>query len=307
MTGAHPEFRALGRLEVCRDGRQVDLGAPLARALLALLLDAAPRPVAVDALVADLWPAGRPRDPLARIEACAAALRLVLGPDAVVADGPVYRVAAPPERYDVARFEALADSVAVLAAAGDHERVVEAAAAAAAEWRGDAFEGLTQVARLAERSRALGARRRDVAAAAVASRLALADLATVREALAAGRTDDAAQQLAHALPVLRDGGDRPRLIECLDTLAWLAVRRHEPGLAATLVAAADHLLAVDSAAPSRTDAALRRRRIRPAVSGLAEADVVEAARIGSGLGLDTALDLAAIVLLPRTGGSPAAP
>lgn len=257
MTGAPPEFRALGRLEVCRDGRQLDLGLPRQRALLALLLDAAPRPVGVDSLVADLCPAARPRDGLHRIEAHVSSLRLVLGPDAVVAEGPAYRLAVPAERYDVARFEARADSVEVLAAAGDHQGIVVAAAAATAEWRGEAFEGLTHVARLAARSRALGARRQDVVAASVGARLALGDLATVEEALRAGRLGDATRQLALALPVLRENGQRHRLVECLDLLAWLAVCRGDAALAATLVAAADHLMALDGTVPGPADAALR--------------------------------------------------
>jgi hypothetical protein len=130
----------------------------------------------------------------------------------------------------------------------------------------------------------------------------------VEAALEAGRLDEAARHLARAIADFRDSHRRDLLLECLDALAWLAVRRAEPELAATLVAAAEHARAADGVerGPAGAPGA---GRVAFAVAGLPEADVVEAARQGVALDLDGALDLGARRLLPRplADGSPQAP
>jgi hypothetical protein len=49
------EWRALGPVEVLVDGRLVDLGRPTQRALFGLLLSRVDQPVALDAVIEQLW------------------------------------------------------------------------------------------------------------------------------------------------------------------------------------------------------------------------------------------------------------
>jgi DNA-binding SARP family transcriptional activator/tetratricopeptide (TPR) repeat protein len=55
------EFRVLGPIEVCADGRRVDAGQPRQRAVLAALLADAGRPVPVEALIDRVWGQAPPR------------------------------------------------------------------------------------------------------------------------------------------------------------------------------------------------------------------------------------------------------
>ncbi len=58
------EFRVLGPVQAVRDGRELALGGPRRRAVLALLLVAGGRVVPAERLAEDLWgaslPPGRP-------------------------------------------------------------------------------------------------------------------------------------------------------------------------------------------------------------------------------------------------------
>lgn len=115
-------------------------------------------------------------------------------------------------------------------------------------------------------------------------------------ALAEGRPAEAVEHLRAALGVLRPTGQTYRLVECLETLAALAVQRGRAELAATLLAAADRELADDGAVLVPADAAFRERRTGAALAAL-PADVREAARgRGADLSLDDALDAASCLL-----------
>lgn len=117
--------------------------------------------------------------------------------------------------------------------------------------------------------------------------------------LEAGDLDAAAERLRAAIDVLVDRGQEFRLVECLDSLAALAVQRDEPALAATLVAAADQGLAEEGAVLVPADAALRRRRVGHALSGLDPEKRSVAEERGRALGLVAAVALARDRLLTQ--------
>jgi DNA-binding SARP family transcriptional activator len=75
------ELRVLGPVEAVVGGRLVDLGPPKQRALLALLVSRAGRPVAVDVLLEGLWAGDPPPVAMASLRSYVANLRRVLEPD----------------------------------------------------------------------------------------------------------------------------------------------------------------------------------------------------------------------------------
>jgi DNA-binding SARP family transcriptional activator len=75
------EFRALGPVEAVVAGRLVDLGAPMQRALLALLVSRVGQPVAVEVMLEALWAGSPPPSAMASLQAYVANLRRVLEPD----------------------------------------------------------------------------------------------------------------------------------------------------------------------------------------------------------------------------------
>ena len=79
-VAAGVELRALGPVEAVVDGELVDLGSPLQRALFALLLCRVDRPVAVDALIEELWSGSPPAAAMASLRAYVSNLRRVLEP-----------------------------------------------------------------------------------------------------------------------------------------------------------------------------------------------------------------------------------
>src|SRR5262245_53220322 len=100
------EFRLLGPLEVMRYGAAVPLAGEKQRALLALLLVQANRPVSRDTLLDELW-AGRP-DAGHSLEIQISRLRKALLPDEPLrthAGGYLLEIA--PEQLDSHRFEQL--------------------------------------------------------------------------------------------------------------------------------------------------------------------------------------------------------
>jgi tetratricopeptide (TPR) repeat protein len=116
-------------------------------------------------------------------------------------------------------------------------------------------------------------------------------------AIEAGELREAASLLGLSVPVLREAGQHYRLIECLDTLAALAVRLGRPLEAAVLVAAADRALQDERSVQVPADVDLRERRTGAALGELDEAQRAQAARTGEALTLDAALDLATEWLL----------
>jgi DNA-binding SARP family transcriptional activator/tetratricopeptide (TPR) repeat protein len=101
------EFRVLGPLEVVDDGRALDLGGPKQRALLALLVLDANRPVSRDRLIDALWEDQPTATAAKALQVYVSQLRKTLGRDRVVTAPGGYLLRAEPEELDLGRFERL--------------------------------------------------------------------------------------------------------------------------------------------------------------------------------------------------------
>jgi DNA-binding SARP family transcriptional activator len=152
------EFHALGPLTVYRDGEAVDIGPPKQRALLALLLIHANKPVSVDRILDQLWGEegqGKER----ALHVYVSRLRSSLSPDRERGDSSVlethgsgYQLTVDPGRFDVVKFEQGAARGRLLFET-DPAGAAQALEAALSLWRGQAFEdfGYADFARLERR------------------------------------------------------------------------------------------------------------------------------------------------------------
>ena len=99
------EFRILGPVQAVRDGRELALGGPKRRAVLALLLVAGGRVVPAERLAEDLWGASPPPGAAGTLRSHLSRLRTLVGPDAALSGrGGGYALAAGPEQLDAGRF-----------------------------------------------------------------------------------------------------------------------------------------------------------------------------------------------------------
>jgi predicted ATPase len=179
------ELRLLGPVQAARSGREVALGGPRQRAVLALLALDVDRVVPTGRLIDEVW-RGRPPPGAAKtLRSYVSRLRSALAPEvAVVARGGGYALSAGSGLLDVARFERLvAEGQAALgsgqaAAAGNRFRE------ALALWRGPAFADVLDVESLARE----GARLEELRLVALEGRLE-ADLAVGSHAEAAGELE----------------------------------------------------------------------------------------------------------------------
>ncbi|MEU8928075.1 BTAD domain-containing putative transcriptional regulator [Kitasatospora sp. NPDC048545] len=133
------DFRVLGPLRATCDGREIELGRPQQRAVLAALLLAPGQLVPTDRLVEGLWGEDEtrwPKDPTGQIGTHVHRLRRALGESGLpVAAAGGYRLAAPREAVDLFRYEdAVTEAVALRHR--DPGRAREAMAAALAAWEG---------------------------------------------------------------------------------------------------------------------------------------------------------------------------
>ncbi|MEV0902322.1 BTAD domain-containing putative transcriptional regulator [Actinoplanes sp. NPDC049802] len=118
------------------DGTPVPLGGPRLRALLAMLLLDAGRPVGIDRLIDGLYGDRPPAGAGNALQSQVSRLRQVLP----VEHGPAgYRLAVPPSEVDAHRFTALAADGHRALRAGDPARAVSVLREAVGLWRGDAL------------------------------------------------------------------------------------------------------------------------------------------------------------------------
>lgn len=103
----HMEFRILGSLQVCDDGREIPVGGGKQRALLACLLVKPNQPVAEDALIEALWTGRRPAKAVDNLHVLVSRLRKALGSDRIVREGGGYAVRVDDDELDLTRFERL--------------------------------------------------------------------------------------------------------------------------------------------------------------------------------------------------------
>ncbi|HET8742439.1 MAG TPA: BTAD domain-containing putative transcriptional regulator [Gaiella sp.] len=105
------EFRLLGPVEVRGDdGERVSLGGRRPRALLAVLLLNANRPVATDRLIDAVWGEAPPASVRGALQVHVHALRKALGRDRIVTQPPGYLVRVEEGELDVDRFARLVEA-----------------------------------------------------------------------------------------------------------------------------------------------------------------------------------------------------
>jgi DNA-binding SARP family transcriptional activator len=124
-------FRILGRVTVLEEGREIPIGAPRLRTLLAALLVNANQTVSAAELVQWLWDGEPPAQPLRALHTAVSRLRGVVGPELGLrhhAGG--YRLDVSPGDLDLCRFR-------LLAAAGTADDLTEALRL----WQGEPLTG----------------------------------------------------------------------------------------------------------------------------------------------------------------------
>ncbi|WP_030924699.1 BTAD domain-containing putative transcriptional regulator [Streptosporangium amethystogenes] len=145
------QFGILGSLEVrTEEGEPVSVGGPRSRALLALLLLDAGRPVSVDRLIDGQYGDDPPAGAANAIQAQVSRLRRGLPPGLITFHQAGYRLAVDPDDVDAHRFERLAREGHRLLIAGRHEHATRVLSEGLALWRGPAPVGMPQAARLEE-------------------------------------------------------------------------------------------------------------------------------------------------------------
>jgi DNA-binding SARP family transcriptional activator len=156
------DFRVLGPLEVEARTAVLDVGGPRLRALLAMLVAAAGRPVSVATLVEGLWGQHYPQDADRTVRTYMSRLRKALQPAAATVTGteliltrpPGYVLMADPESVDATRFERLATTGRLALEAGHLAVAGERLAGALRLWRGTAYDEFSAIPSLnAERMR----------------------------------------------------------------------------------------------------------------------------------------------------------
>jgi DNA-binding SARP family transcriptional activator len=151
------EFRILGPLEARDVGREVPLGGPKQRALLAALLLRANEVVPSDRLIDDVWGEDPPEDAAAALRVNVSRLRKALPHDVLTTRSPGYVLRVEPDALDLQRFERLVDEGRTLLARGLAADSSERLRDALSLWRGPAladfaYESFAQaaIARLEE-------------------------------------------------------------------------------------------------------------------------------------------------------------
>lgn len=141
------EFRILGPLEVLTEGRSLPVGAPMIRAVLALLLVRAGSLVTVEEFVDELWTEKHPADARLLAQGYVSRLRKSLEAHAGEEDlaarlasrRPGYVLHVEAGELDTQRFERLVAQARRARQAGWLGRCVEWFRRAQAEWRGEPF------------------------------------------------------------------------------------------------------------------------------------------------------------------------
>src|SRR5215831_5027881 len=143
VGGGGLEFRLLGPVEVSEDGRNLALGGPKQRALLADLILNAGSVVSTARLIDDLWGDDPPPTAGHTVETYIARLRAVLrdgsSPQVLVTRPPGYMLVVEPARADVFRFEQFLKDAAAAVGRGADEEAAALLGAGLALWRGQAL------------------------------------------------------------------------------------------------------------------------------------------------------------------------
>ncbi|GII66695.1 hypothetical protein Skr01_67800 [Sphaerisporangium krabiense] len=140
-------MRVLGQFHAEVEGRPVELGSPLQRAVIARLVCAGGHVVSTDRFIDDLWQGQPPPKALAALQVYISNLRRVLEPGRAPRTPATVLVSAPPgyllrldaDRVDAWRFPTLVDAAVAALNGGDPARAVRVIDEALSLWRGPAF------------------------------------------------------------------------------------------------------------------------------------------------------------------------
>jgi predicted ATPase/DNA-binding SARP family transcriptional activator len=187
------EVRLLGPVRAIRLGREIALGGPKKRAVLALLLLEAGRVVPTGRLMEELWRGSPPRGAAVTLRSYVSRLRAVLGPDAVLeGSGGGYVITVRSDDVDADRFERLVTAGQAALDAGEAAAAAGRFAEALGMWHGRALADVCEVETLALES----ARLEELRLAAVEGRIE-ADIALSRH----GRVIGELERLVAEFPV----------------------------------------------------------------------------------------------------------
>ncbi|MEW2355907.1 BTAD domain-containing putative transcriptional regulator [Spirillospora sp. NPDC029432] len=147
MSTPAPRFAVLGPVRAWRGARELALGGPQQRAMLAALLLGRGRTLSVDGLVDALWGDDPPARAVGTVRTYASRLRQVLEtdravPEVLVSTGKGYALRAVPGMLDAEVFESLAAEAGRARDRGDHARARELLGRALDLWDGAPLPGL---------------------------------------------------------------------------------------------------------------------------------------------------------------------
>jgi DNA-binding SARP family transcriptional activator/tetratricopeptide (TPR) repeat protein len=141
-------FEVLGPLSVTAEGRELPIGGPRQRTVLALLLLSADRVVSVDSLIDGLWHDNPPATARTQVAICVSVLRKAFkaegaGDDVIVTAHPGYRINTQGHQLDLLEYRRLVTDAEAESRAGRTADAAEALGRALALWRGSALAGVT--------------------------------------------------------------------------------------------------------------------------------------------------------------------
>jgi len=144
------EVRLLGPVQVLRAGREIRVGGPRPRAVLALLVLEAGRVVPAGRLAEEVWRGSPPPGAAKTLRSYVSRLRAVLNPDATLAArGGGYVLSIEPGLVDAVRFERLAGAGQAALAGGEAAVAAARFRQALGLWRGPALADVCEVEALA--------------------------------------------------------------------------------------------------------------------------------------------------------------
>lgn len=132
-------YRALGPLEVLREGRPLSLGGPKQRAVLGVLLLDAGRVVSTDRLLSNVWGGQPPTQVMSSLHAYVSKLRALLADTAdptIIRRVPGYLLDVSPQHIDITHFLDAADQARIAAHGADWTAAQQWARRALKLWRG---------------------------------------------------------------------------------------------------------------------------------------------------------------------------
>ena len=135
------QFGVLGPLQLIVGGELVPLGTPKQRAVLALLVVNANRPVDIDTLIGAAWNHRPPSGARATLHAYISNVRRLMASVGIdrtllASAAPGYRLSITQDQYDLGRFRTAKDAGVHAAAAAEFEQASRYMSDALAQWRG---------------------------------------------------------------------------------------------------------------------------------------------------------------------------